>query len=278
MENYYSFTQKVLRTLGIEIRDNVKETRSLFILKVFSLSVMFCCVVQSYLYFIYDDSFDYMNISSMTMGLFAIQGFAKHLYIVMNRNKMKIIMKELAELQSKADSTSLKFLTKIRKICVNIFCLNLACIWIFNLLPFAKMLYQIWRGESIEKILPYAFWWPFDPYDHYFVMLSHQIYCGHMLMAVPLIMDQIIFLVIAEIISLFRQLGEEFRTAIDNSMESSLRETNEKLKKCIDIHCKLIEICDSLNSIYSVPLLVQILAASGVICLIGFIIMVFKIK
>nr|QGW50707.1 odorant receptor 9 [Propsilocerus akamusi] len=136
------------------------------------------------------------------------------------------------------------------------------------------MLYQIWRGESIEKILPYAFWWPFDPYDHYFVMLSHQIYCGHMLMAVPLIMDQIIFLVIAEIISLFRQLGEEFRTAIDNSMESSLRETNEKLKKCIDIHCKLIEICDSLNSIYSVPLLVQILAASGVICLIGFIIMV----
>lgn len=61
-----------------------------------------------------------------------------------------------------------------------------------------------------------------------------------------------------------------FRQATCDDSQS----TKNELKNCIERHNELIEVFDTLNGIYGIPLLAQILSASVVIGLIGFVIVV----
>lgn len=278
MENYYDFTKFVLWTLGIDLDNRTKHPFLLFVLRYFSLFMIVVVSVQSLLFLLLDKSDSFHQIQTLSAGLFAAQGFVKHIAIIRKQKNILEIMNDLKSLNLQLDpkdkeKTSV-FLKKIRKICVTIFIMSNACMWIFNVVPLLSMFVAIITKGKFTKTLPYGIWLPFDQLKYFFFAYCYQIYWGHILSAVPNIMDQLFFLVLAEIVSQFERLGEKIEEVINNSAKESFAIIRRDMRKCIAKQIKLMNLVDDLNEVYGIPLLAQILSASGIIGLVGFMIMV----
>jgi hypothetical protein len=129
-------------------------------------------------------------------------------------------------------------------------------------------------SQPIVKKLPYEFWWPFDTDKYFIPTYLFQIYCGHVFMAVPIIMDQVFLQILAIIIAHFDRIGDKIMKIIDEASKKTVKTTELQMKKLVENHIELSELFEELNSIYKIPFLVQIFQASVVICLIGFNVMV----
>lgn len=280
MENYYDFTKFVLWTLGIDLDKRTKHPFMLFLLRYFSLLMIVTVSAQSLLFLLLDKSDSFHQIQTLSAGLFAAQGFVKHFAIIRKQKNILELINDLnslnLQLETKDKEKSSAFLKRMKKICVTIFIMSNACMWLYDVVPLLSMLVEFITKGKFTKTLPYGIWLPFDQQKYFFIAYCCQIYWGHILSAVPNIMDQLFFLVLAEIVSQFERLGEKMEDVINNSSKESSAITRRDMRKCITKQIKLMNLVDDLNQVYGVPLLAQILSASGIIGLVGFMIMVLK--
>lgn len=86
--------------------------------------------------------------------------------------------------------------------------------------------------------------------------------------------DAIIYLMIGQLVVLFRCLGRNFTTIINDFDPAKPNKTTEELGKAIDQHNQLLELTERLCNIYAIPVMVNVLAQSGQICFVAFIISV----
>jgi hypothetical protein len=278
MENYLKFTKKVLLSIGIDFDGDNGRKIQLGILRYFTMILVFSAVLQSFLYFYIIDPLSYVSVTPITMVLFGIQSLVKHVTIICKQKKLEEIVNRARKFSenfiAEENVKSENFLIKVEKIFDRIFKMQMSCIWIFNILPFIDMLVKYFLNQPTVKKLPYEFWWPFDHNNYFIPTYLFQIYVGHVFMAVPIIMDQVFLLILAQIIAHFERIGDKVLRIVNLSRDTPTKTTENDLKTLVGNHVELSRLFDDLNQIYEIPFLVQIFQASSVICLIGFNVMV----
>lgn len=278
MKNYYSFTANVLLSLGIEFKKPSKFPRILAFLRYSSPFLLIICAFQCLIYFMTDVKNDYFTVQSIPTVIFATESALKNFVIAYNQDKLLKIIDRCKEIFMNLDQTeeqkSLSCLRRMRNINRNVFVADMVCIWMFNLLPFISLFVSVIRQNEVERTFPYAFWWPFDPFEYYYLIMFYHIYVGHLLMVAQNITDQYFMLIVADIASHFDRLGDRIEAVINSANNNSYSETKKKLRHCIIRHNELMQLFDTLNGIYENALLAQFLATSVIICLMGYIIMV----
>lgn len=275
MDSLYDFTKKVLLAMGIDLNLHAKNNIFLNALKYFIQFFVTSSCIQSLMFFyIKGENAGFLSVVSLVMGIYAIQGSVKFFFMIRNMETVKDLINKLEKLHLNLDTErqkkSLTFLLLVRKICILIFKMTMMCVFTFNLLPILKMMMIYLTKGKIEFELPYGIWWPFDQADYPFWMFPYQMYYSHLLAAVANMMDQIFFFILAEIIAQFERLSEELKEVINDSHNKSFTENKMNLNQCIEKHCSLMMYFDTIAGIYEIPLLVQILSASAIIGLVGF--------
>lgn len=279
MKNYYGFIEKVLLSLGIEFEKRSKFQVPLKILRFSTPFFIFLGVIQSImLLFPNGEKNEKFNVMPISAALFALQSLTKSVVVIYNQEKIRKVVAQLKDIFEKLDGKerekSSVYLRRMNKICFNVFVLQMTSIWYYSSKPLISLAISLIKQTEIEKIIPYDLWWPFDPLDYYAWVLVYQLYAYHVLMAVQNIMDHYFMLVLAEIVSNFERLGERIKNVINESEKNSFMVTRINLRDCIVQHSHLLVMFDELNGFYELALLAQILSASLIICLVGYIILV----
>jgi hypothetical protein len=79
---------------------------------------------------------------------------------------------------------------------------------------------------------------------------------------------------IGQLVVLFKCLGRNLTTIINDFEPAKSNKTAEELGKAIDHHNQLLELTERLCNLYAIPIMVNVLAQSGQICFVAFIISV----
>lgn len=276
MENYSSFNQKALASLGIKI--GVAERKFDKPLRMFVLAVVMAATIQSILFLATASNFDLSLANAFTIGLYSMQGCFKIAAVLWNTEKLKELKESLnglmVSMKVTKDAQNTKELKKFQKITKVCLLTNVTCIWIFHFKPLIEMLtFYLTQGIVYQK-QPFAFYYPFDDSDYYFPVYFIQIIFGHFLTIAPQAMDGLIMLMVGQLTVLFKSLGDKFAEIINEFEVSKKAATVEKMKKVIDLHEKVFELSENLFQIYETPLLANVLMQTGTICFIAFIISV----
>jgi hypothetical protein len=150
-----------------------------------------------------------------------------------------------------------------------------------NLIYFVNLIKIIVDGSlGMKTIIKYGFkiYWPFDESNHRIIVLLYTSLLLNVIEFCTFVIDQMSTYTAAYLAICLDRLGEEFRELIDGSDARAFRETKKMLAACIDKHNQLIEICEKVNSIYGISLLVFTLQASMAVCFMGFNVLVSILK
>lgn len=146
-------------------------------------------------------------------------------------------------------------------------------IWAFNLLPLVDsfMIYQeinIWKPQ-----MPFHFWYPFDVYQPWIFEINYifQIWnSSNSTMAV--IAVNVLFC------SLSSQICLQFKKIQREIIEMEIGDNRgldcRRIKQLIIKHQYLIELSTQLDTIYTLPMFLNFISSSFIICLSGFLAMV----
>lgn len=278
MENYYDFTKGALLIVGIDFGNHWKLSKLLLLQRYLALFIEFSGSIQSFMFFAYDNSKGYQKIMSLVMGVFAGQGFVKQLAVIREKEHLAAIMDQLKVLHEQFDGSekqrSASFLQGIRNLCVIFFKMILACVTNVAAIPVVILIVSLLTTGETKLELPFGLWWPFDPIDYYFYVYAFEVYWIYMHTIIPNSLDQLTFLMLAEYISLFERLGEKVERVINEAINKPFDETRRNLHQCIRLHNELMASFDEFNGIFGTPLLAQLLSFSGIIGLLGLIVIV----
>lgn len=279
MPIYYDFTKKFLFLLGFDFDQHSRHRTLLLIMKCFILFFLFISTIQSFLFFIKDESKSFQNMSSLTMMMFGIQGFMKQFAIVRKQkvivtllNRLKILKSNLTAIETQKSSV---FLMMIKNICINMLAMLMICTVMFNFIEIAKIIFVYSIYGELNRKLPYGIWWPFNPLDYFAPMYLYYMFWAHLMIFAPTIIDQFLFLMLSEVITHFERVGDQVENVINNAGNKSFAETRNEFRKCIEKHNELITLCNILNEIYDIPLLAQVISSSISIATVGFMIVVY---
>lgn len=274
MEKYFAYNLKFLSLFGInleaiEVRKQKYETA----FKIFTASILVATTLQSFLYVITGESFDVSTGIALTVGLYDIQGCGKFLTVLWNIGKLRKVKKELDGLTSKLTREQLSENTAefetYRKVTTWILAFYSNCIFLCNLLPLVVLIHSYFVEGVANKILPCAFWYPFDRFEYFVLTYTYEAIGGHILTVVSPAMDGLMLLMVGQFVVLFKCLGENFASIINNSEASQPTETSKKLFQAIQLHNDILDLSAEFIEIYEIPLLINVLAQTGTICFIS---------
>lgn len=278
MENYSALNRKALASLGInfEATEVKYETQ----LKVLSAVLMICSTFQMLMYVITNSEFSVEMAIAFSVGLYNFQGCCKFFAVLRNMEKLKKI-KTTFEVLTKKEQILENHdeLERIRIVTKTILVMNLSSIWFNNILPMITLAYFLISCGTVVQKLPYAFWFPFTTTIYnYFAIYLFEIICAHVLTVLPLSIDCFMILMIGRFIVLFKCLGENIASIVNEFEASKRSESVEKLNKAVDLHNQLLDLSAELFKIFEIPLLMNILAQIISICFVACIATVSKIS
>lgn len=280
MEEYFSFNQKVLASIGINLDENEKKHEKP--LRLVSLLAVILSSLQSAMFLMKSTHFDFRIASAFTIGLYSVQGSFKIVAVLWNIGKLKKLKKTLNELMEETSAfkkdENVQELQKFRKTTKMCLLTNVSCIWMFLIKPFFSMIFFLITKGFVSKTLPFSFFYPFEVFTNgrYFPVYIYEVAFGHLLTIVPQAMDGIIFLMVGQIIVLFKCVGDKFETVISHCHATEPSRNLDKLKDVISLHNKVFNLSEELFRIYEIPLLANVLLQTGTVCFITFIISVTK--
>jgi 7tm Odorant receptor len=276
MENYFTFNQKVLATLGISFTE--KEKKFDKPLRILSLVIVITASLQSVMFLITATHFDLDLANAFTIGLYSIQGCFKIVAVLWNIEKLKDLRSSLNKLMTtmKADkdeenSREMNKFRLVTKVCL---ITNVTCIWIFHFKPLLELISFYLAEGIIVKKTPFAFFYPFKKREHFVPIYFYEIIFGHFLTIVPQAVDGLVMLLVGQVVVLYRSLGDRFMKTFNEFEAKEPSLTVEKMKKVIDLQNIIFDLSDKLFHIYEVPLLANVVLQTGTICFIAFIVSV----
>lgn len=173
---------------------------------------------------------------------------------------------------------NLKYMNFFTKVMRNLFIAGLVCIWIFNVLPMVTYFYFLDAKGLEVHIHPYAFWYPFNKTEHYFPVYFYEVICGHLVTAVPFTLYAFFLSMVGQLTVLFKCLGEDMATIVNEHKAAKRSKTVEKLNKAVDLHNQLFDMASRLFQIFETPLLVYVMTQASTLCFIAFICSVRKLN
>lgn len=279
MENYFTFNESAVATFGINI-GSIKSKIAKFEvpLKIFTATVLLSSTLQSFMFCVTSETFDLFSAVAITVGLYDIQGCFKYFTVLYNENKLKEIKNELNKLMDMITenqvAANIPELKRYRKLTSIIFITYTSCIWVCNILPLISLAYSFAFNVTIVRMMPCAFWYPFDKFEYFAPTYLYEMFSGHILTVVPPAMDGLMLLMVGQFIVLFKCIGEDFATIINDFDASKRAETVEKLKKKIVMHNYLLDLSAEFIEIFEIPILVNMIGQSAYLCFITFIVSV----
>lgn len=119
---------------------------------------------------------------------------------------------------------------------------------------------------------------PFNKTEHYFPVYFYEVICGHLVTAVPFTLFAFFLSMVGQLTVLFKCLGEDMATIVNEHKAAKRSKTVEKLNKAVDLHNQLFDMASRLFQIFETPLLVYVMTQASTLCFLAFICSVRKLN
>lgn len=262
-------------TLGINFCKPKRKFEVPLQIATFLLLIVTTC--QSLLFLKDVSEFGMPLANAVTIGLFDLQGSVKFFALLVNQRKLNEIREKLTEkiglLTEPEISANIGKLVKFRKMTRYLVISSVSVIWLFNILPVITVIFFWFVKGVFVQLTPFSFWYPSGfKTNWFFPVYFYEIISGHAITATPLIIDAFFLLMLGQLIVLFDCIADRLKIIV-NEFEAEKREdTVKKLKTAIDDQNALFDLSSQLMNIFEFPLLINVLAQTGTICFIAFII------
>jgi hypothetical protein len=155
MMSFFSFIEKALASLGLNFESSDQKFDKF--LRIFSLGLVLLVALQSLLFFATTEVFGIDTAMAITFGLFAIQGCAKMITVLMNFDKLKKIRGSLEELSRtmkvESDPENVKQFDRFRKYTKTSLITDVLCIWIFSIKSALEIIIFTLSGSEVKNFL-----------------------------------------------------------------------------------------------------------------------------
>lgn len=276
MEAYVNFTQHVLNVFGVvQLRGAEKKTNNL--LSSFIILTSITLIIQTSAHLIFnEDSLD-EKLIGFTLSMGRTQELTKLIALVCNRkeirksfNKLDKIFRDSNEECKKASDNYMQKMFRVNLALIKFYIFTASLFLIKPIIVLALVYFE--TGEIVQTT-PYPFWYPYEKVSYaYYLTYLFEIYVGMVIIAFPFATDQLFLILVAFASNQFKSFGSSLLQAIEEKKNNITIE--EEIKKFAATHNDLIEVCNFLSRMYSIPLFIHILTSTFIICLVEFLIVV----
>lgn len=181
--------------------------------------------IQNAFFFLNYEKTDLISVEAFCDMIYTFQSFMKSVTMIWNlkkilntRNRLNVFYEKFGKDEKEKSVTYLKNVRKIFKTLFIFIMTNISC---YNLFPLLATILQY--NMYKEKFFPIKMWFPFDPFNYYWTIYVYNLYLGYMYMATHYITDHYLALIVFDLVAHFDRLGENFKTAIDEAPNSTLK-------------------------------------------------------
>ncbi|KRG00647.1 odorant receptor 85c [Drosophila mojavensis] len=203
-------------------------------------------------------------------------GLSKMFFVWLNKATLSHIVRDLEDLfpRDKPAQVACKldyYLNSCSRISFMFSMLYSVAIWTFNLFNLIQyVIYDWWlQTRIVPETLPYPVYVPWDP-GHglkYLLMFFNQNFAGYTSAAGQVSTDLLLCAVITQIIMHFNYLSQKFE---DHQLTGDWAQDSRLLSEVVHYHNRLLRLSDQLNEIFGVPLILNFLISSFVLCFVSF--------
>ncbi|XP_062125980.1 odorant receptor 85c-like [Drosophila sulfurigaster albostrigata] len=207
---------------------------------------------------------------------FVLVGMNKMAFVWWKKESLSGIMHQLEELFPRTKETQSeyqldRYLESCSRLSLTFSLLYSVLIWTYNLFNIAQyFVYELWLKTRIVGLtLPYMMYipWHWEGNWSYYLLLFSQNFAGYTSAAGQVSTDLLLCAVATLIIMHYDYLGRiiEFK-----QLSGDWSQDSRFLAQVVQYHERLLSLSAELNEIFGVPLLLNFLISSFVICFVGF--------
>ncbi|KAM7361892.1 odorant receptor 85c-like [Cochliomyia hominivorax] len=291
-EDFFKLANFFYTSLGMVLvkKENFSPAKSLlatfiFYTGIINMNCVLCCeLIYVALAIINRNKFLEATMTLSYIG-FVVVGNFKMLFVWRKKSELAKYLQGLKQifpnekhLQRKYNLR--KYLSHCTRITIAFSLIYMIAIWTYNLFTVTQFLiYEKWlKIRVIEKILPYFMYTPWDWNDHwsYYVLYVSQDFAGYTSAAGQISGDLLLSSCATQMIMHYDFLAktvQEYKSNLLSELinkEKNFKEDMEFLKNMLQYHSYLLDLSQQMNTIFGLPILLNFIASSFVICFLGF--------
>ncbi|XP_017124042.1 odorant receptor 85c-like [Drosophila elegans] len=207
---------------------------------------------------------------------FVFVGMSKMLFIWWKKPDLSNMVQELEHIypQGKDQEKVYRldsYLRSCSRISITYSLLYSVLIWTFNLFSTMQFLvYEKWlKIRVVGQTLPYPvyFPWNWEASWSYYLLLFSQYFAGHTSASGQIATDLLLCAVATQVVMHFDHLA---RVVENHHLGEDWSENSRFLVGAVRYHQRILRLMDVLNDIFGVPLLLNFMVSTFVICFVGF--------
>ncbi|XP_033241098.1 odorant receptor 85b-like [Drosophila pseudoobscura] len=207
---------------------------------------------------------------------FIIVGVSKIFFIMWKKPALSAMVQELEDLFPRGKVQEAQFhledyLRSCSRISFNYGLLYFVLIWTFNLYPIMELIvFEKWlKIRIVGKTLPYLMYapWKWDDNWSYYPLLVAQNLGGYTSAAGQISTDLLLCSVATQVVMHFDHLA---RSMENHNLSGDWPEDSRFISEVVRYHERILRLSDVVNDILGVPLLLNFMVSSFVICFVGF--------
>ncbi|XP_036673468.3 odorant receptor 85c [Drosophila suzukii] len=207
---------------------------------------------------------------------FVFVGMSKMFFIWWKKPDLSNLVTELEHIypEGKAEEEVYRldsYLRSCSRISITYALLYSVLIWTFNLFSIMQFLvYEKWlKIRVVGQTLPYLMYfpWNWEGSWSYYVLLVLQNFAGHTSASGQISTDLLLCAVATQVVMHFDHLA---RIVENHELSEDWNQNSRFLAKAVQYHQRILRLMDVLNEIFGVPLLLNFMVSTFVICFVGF--------
>jgi len=207
---------------------------------------------------------------------FVIVGMSKMFFIWWKKTDLSDLVKELEHIypNGKAEEEMYRldrYLRSCSRISITYALLYSVLIWTFNLFSIMQFLVyeKLLKIRVVGQTLPYLMYFPWNWHENwtYYVLLFCQNFAGHTSASGQISTDLLLCAVATQVVMHFDYLA---RVVEKQVLDRDWSENSRFLAKTVQYHQRILRLMDVLNDIFGIPLLLNFMVSTFVICFVGF--------
>ncbi|KAH8248334.1 hypothetical protein KR032_001196, partial [Drosophila birchii] len=282
MEKFMKYGNFFYQLVGIEpyARERLDDksslrARTLFLANAINLILVGSCE-SIYVRSAFKDGKLLEAVTVMSYIGFIIVGMSKMLFIRWKRVTMDEMMRDLKELYPRGKIQEQRYdlpryLRTCSRISLTYSTLYSVLIWTFNLFSVMEFLvYEKWlKVRVVGKTLPYLMYIPWEWEDNwsYYPLLLSQNFAGYTAAAGQISTDLLLAAVVTQLVMHFDNLSSKME---NHQLTRNWEKDSRFLRDIVRYHERILRLSDLVNDIFGVPLLLNFMVSSFVICFVGF--------
>lgn len=283
MDGFLKYANFFFKAIGLRPYKKASEPQTesiwvhlLFLVNVFNLSYVFILEAVYVLIALATGEHILEAITTMSYIGFVLVCGNKMLFVWWKRPQLSLVMQQLEEVfpRGKDDQIAYRldqYLTSCSRISFTFAMLYSVLIWTFNLFNVMQYLFYevVFGTRHVDLTLPYIMYWPWNWEDNwsFYLLLFSQNFAGYTSAAGQVSTDLMLCAVATLIIMHYDYIA---RTIETKQLSGDWAQDSRFIADIVRYHEHLLSLSDHLNDVFGVPLLMNFLISSFVICFVGF--------